>query len=442
MAVKRTGIAKMNIKVMIRRDFSFMGIILSQIRVKYPLSIFTTARSREKIRKMGSALNPDNLIYMDHAATTPCLKEAVDEMTPFLTDNYGNPAAIYGIARSAALAVREARAHVAASIGADASEIVFTSGGSEADTQALFSALPGDAGDMRGGHIIISPIEHHAVLNSVVALKKRGAEVTLLPVDEDGVVDPDEVIKAIRPDTRLISVMLANNEIGTIEPVSEIGHIARERGILFHTDAVQAFGHIPIDVRAMNIDILSASGHKMGAPKGIGFNYIRNGVRIDPLIYGGSQERGLRPGTLNVPGIVALGAASRISSDHLKEHMSYVKNLRDMFIDRILSTIPDVKLNGHKTVRLPGNVSISFADVESETLLILLDRENICASGGSACSTGALEPSHVLKAIGLDDKLSSGTIRFSLSYTNTESEIDTVVRVLSEKVKYLRKHRI
>ncbi len=392
--------------------------------------------------EMGSALNPDNLIYMDHAATTPCIREAVDEMTPFLTDNYGNPAAIYGIARSAARAVREARADVAASIGADASEIIFTSGGSEADNQAIFSVVTDASKAGTGGHIIISPIEHHAVLNSATALKKRGFEVTLLPVDEDGVVDPDEVVRSIRPDTRLISVMLANNEIGTIEPVSEIGRIARERGILFHTDAVQAFGHIPIDVHAMNIDILSASGHKMGAPKGIGFNYIRNGVRIDSLIYGGSQERGLRAGTLKVPGIVALGAASRISSDHLGEHMSYVKSLRDMLIDRIFSSIPDVRLNGHKTDRLPGNVSVSFAGIESETLLILLDRENICASGGSACSTGALEPSHVLKAIGLDDELSSGTVRFSLSYTNTESEIDTVVRILSEKVGYLRKQLI
>ena len=385
---------------------------------------------------------PDNIIYMDHAATTPCIPEAVNEMMPFLTDNYGNPAAIYGIARSAARAVRGARADVAASISADASEIIFTSGGSEADDQAVFSAFSEDTGAIQGGHIIISPIEHHAVLNSAMALKKRGVKVTLLPVDENGVVDPDDVIKAIRPDTKLISVMLANNEIGTIEPVSEIGRISRERGILFHTDAVQAFGHIPIDVNAMNIDILSASGHKMGAPKGIGFNYIRNGIRINPLIYGGSQERGLRAGTLNVPGIVALGTASGITCDHLREHMSYVKNLRDMLIDRIFASIPDVKLNGHKIDRLPGNVSISFAGIESETLLILLDRENICASGGSACSTGALEPSHVLKAIGLDDARSSGTVRFSLSYTNTESEIDTVVQVLSEKVGYLRNLRM
>ncbi len=384
---------------------------------------------------------PDNIIYMDHAATTPCIPEAVNEMMPFLTDDYGNPAAIYGIARSAARAVRGARADVAASIGADASEIIFTSGGSEADNQAVFSATQDAAKAGNGGHIIISPIEHHAVLNSAMALKKRGVEVTLLPVDENGVVDPDDVTKSIRPDTKLISVMLANNEIGTIEPVSEIGRIARERGILFHTDAVQAFGHIPIDVHAMNIDILSASGHKMGAPKGVGFNYIRNGIHIDPLIYGGSQERGLRAGTLNVPGIAVLGTASRICSDHLEEHMSYVKALRDKLIDRIFTSIPDVKLNGHKTDRLPGNVSISFAGIESETLLILLDRENICASGGSACSTGALEPSHVLKAIGLDDGRSSGTVRFSLSHTNTESEIDTVVRVLSEKVGYLRNHR-
>ena len=366
---------------------------------------------------------------MDHASTTFCLQEAVDAMVPFFTENYGNPASIHRAGREAAKAVARARSAVAESIGATPAEIIFTSGGSESDNMAVrgvFAASP-----QTKKHVITTAIEHHAVMETCRALERyEGAEVTYLPVDSEGLVDPDSVKKSIRPDTCLISVMTANNEIGTIEPVKEIGEIARGAGIPFHTDAVQAYGHIPMDVGDMNIDLMSASAHKMGGPKGTGFLYIRNGLRLRPLIEGGSQERNMRAGTLNVPGIAGLGAAARQVPRSIEQNGEYTRRLRDHFIERALKEIPGATLNGHKSLRLPGNVNITLEGTEGETVLILLDREGICASSGSACSTGAVEPSHVLLAIGLDESSANGTLRFTLSHHNTIEEIDRVVDTL------------
>ena len=380
---------------------------------------------------MCSAEN-NNLIYMDHAATTFMYDEAVNVMVPFFAEKIGNPAAVYRYAGEAGRAVSEARRIIAGTLNADPSEIIFTSGGTESDNMAVKSAK---------NHIITTAIEHHAVLESCRAMEARGIEVTYVRPGSDGVIDPEEVRAAIRPETSLISVMFANNETGTVEPVREIGYIAKEYGIMFHTDAVQAYGHLPVDVREMNIDMLSASAHKFGGPKGIGFIYVRNGLKPETFIHGGPQERGMRAGTLNVPGIAGMGEAARISVKDMQHNADYVRGLRDRMIEGVLGSIPDVRLNGHPEKRLPGNVNFSIKGIEGETLLILLDREHICASSGSACSTGALEPSHVLTAMGLDAREAAGSLRLTLAASNTAEEVDTVIRVLKTIVERLRSVR-
>lgn len=369
---------------------------------------------------------------MDHAATTFMYDEAVNVMVPFFAEKIGNPAAVYRYAGEAGRAVSEARRIIAGTLNADPSEIIFTSGGTESDNMAVKSAK---------NHIITTAIEHHAVLESCRAMEARGIEVTYVRPGSDGVIDPEEVRAAIRPETSLISVMFANNETGTVEPVREIGYIAKEYGIMFHTDAVQAYGHLPVDVREMNIDMLSASAHKFGGPKGIGFIYVRNGLKPETFIHGGPQERGMRAGTLNVPGIAGMGEAARISVKDMQHNADYVRGLRDRMIEGVLGSIPDVRLNGHPEKRLPGNVNFSIKGIEGETLLILLDREHICASSGSACSTGALEPSHVLTAMGLDAREAAGSLRLTLAASNTAEEVDTVIRVLKTIVERLRSVR-
>ena len=360
-------------------------------------------------------------------------KETVDTMLPFFTELYANPSSIHGMAKTPRDACNEVRRTIAGMLNANAEEIYFTSGGTESDNWALTSSI-------RKGrkHIIVSSIEHHAIIETAEHLKALGVEVTYLPVDSEGKVDPKDVREAIRDDTAIISVMTANNEIGTVEPISEIGRIAHEKGILFHTDAVQAFGHIPLDVKAMNIDLLSASGHKFGGPNGIGFLYMRKGVRLDPFIRGGAQEDGRRAGTTNVPGIVGMGKAAEYCRAHMGEEAGYLKGLRDHMISRIKDEIPFCKLNGDRTDRLPGNVNFSFRFVEGESLLMLMNMNGICVSTGSACASGSLDPSHVLLAIGLPHEIAHGSIRFSLSADNTAEEVDKAVDALKASVSRLR----
>ena len=376
------------------------------------------------------------LIYLDNAATTRVKKEVLDVMLPYFTETYCNPSAIYSFASEGKKAVMEARNQAAALIGAKPEEIYFTGGGSESDNWAL-KATAEEYGS-KGKHIITTKIEHHAILHTCEYLEKHGFEVTYLDVDSDGVVHPEDVEKAIRPDTILISVMTANNEIGTIEPIAEIGRIAHEKGILFHTDAVQAYGHIPINVDEMNIDMLSASGHKFGGPKGIGIMYIRKGVPIRSFIHGGSQERGRRAGTSNTAGIVGLGKAAEISGKTMEERIRKETELRDHLIGRIESEIPYAKLNGHRTDRLPNNVNFCFRFIEGESLLILLDQKGICGSSGSACTSGSLDPSHVLLAIGLPHEIAHGSLRLTLSEETTKEDLDYVVDELKKIVDRLR----
>lgn len=375
------------------------------------------------------------MIYLDNAATTRLADEAVAAMLPFLKENYGNPSAVYSLGAAAKKAVNQARRTVASAVGAGQEEIFFTSGGTEADNWALKAAAEICAG---GGHIITTAIEHHAVLNTCQYLEKKGFEVTYLRVDKDGVIDLEELIRAIRPDTVLISVMYANNEIGTIEPIARIGAIAREKGILFHTDAVQAFGHIPLNVEELKVDLLSASGHKLNGPKGVGFLYIRSGCSLEPLIHGGAQERSRRAGTENVAGIVGMAAAAERALSRMEEKTATEKRLQDHLIRRIEEEIPYCRLNGHRTNRLPGNVNFSFRFVEGESVLIMLDMKGICASSGSACTSGALDPSHVLMAVGLSQEEARGSVRFTLSEDNTMEEIDTAVDALKEIIDKLR----
>ncbi len=378
----------------------------------------------------------EKVIYLDNAATTRMAQEAVEAMLPFLTELYGNPSAVYSLGSGARKAVNGARRTIAGAIGAKQEEVYFTSGGTEADNWALRSAA--EACQERGKHIITTRIEHHGVLNTCAYLEKMGFEVTYLKVDGDGLVDPEELRAAVRPDTVLISVMFANNEIGTIEPIGEIGAIAREHGILFHTDAVQAFGQLPIDVDSLNIDMLSASGHKLNGPKGIGFLYVRSGLRLCPLLHGGVQERNRRAGTENVPGIVGLGAATARALRLMKKKAERETMLRDYLIGRIEREIPYCRLNGHRTKRLPGNVNFSFSFVEGESALIMLDMKGICVSSGSACTSGALDPSHVLLALGLKQEEARGSLRMTLSEENTEEELDYVVESLKEILRKLR----
>lgn len=376
------------------------------------------------------------LIYLDNAATTPTRPEVVEAMMPYFTENFGNPSSVYGFAAKNKAVIVEAREQIGKALGTDKDTIYFTAGGSEADNWALVATA--EAYRDKGNHIITTKIEHHAILHTAEYLEQRGFEVTYLDVDEDGVVKLDELEKAIRPTTILISVMFANNEIGTIQPISEIGKIAKEHGVLFHTDAVQAFGQVPISVDELNIDMLSASGHKLNGPKGIGFLYIRKGVKIRSFVHGGAQERKRRAGTENVPAIVGFGKAVEIACATMKERTEKEIALRDRLIDRILEEIPYVKLNGHRTKRLPNNVNCSFRFVEGESLLIMLDMKGICASSGSACTSGSLDPSHVLLAIGLPHEIAHGSLRMTLSENNTEEQIDFVIDNLKEIVTKLR----
>lgn len=378
----------------------------------------------------------DHVIYLDNAATTPLKKEVLEEMQPFLTEYYGNAASIYQFAGNSKKAIDQARETIAAFLGAKAKEIYFTSGGSESDNWAIKATA--FAKRDQGKHIITTKIEHHAVLHTCAYLEKLGFEVTYLDVDENGVVKLDELKKAIREDTILISVMYANNEIGTIQPIKEIGQIAHEHGITFHTDAVQAFGHLPIDVNDANIDILSASAHKINGPKGVGIMYLRDTIRIGAFIHGGAQERGRRAGTHNTPGIVGFGKAIELAASTMEKRSAYEKELRDYLISRVENEIPYAKLNGHRTDRLTNNVNFSFRFIEGESLLILLDQEGICGSSGSACTSGSLDPSHVLLAIGLPHEIAHGSLRLTLSDENTKEEIDYVVDELKAIVNRLR----
>jgi cysteine desulfurase len=376
------------------------------------------------------------LIYLDNAATTQVYPEVVEAMTPFFTEYYGNPSSIYSFADEAKKAVDHARGILADGIHAKPEEIYFTGGGSESDNWALKATA--EAYASKGKHIITTKIEHHAILHTCEWLEKHGCEVTYLDVDEDGVVKLDQLKAAIRPDTILISVMTANNEIGTIQPIEQIGEIAKEHGILFHTDAVQAFGHIPIDVEKMHIDMLSASGHKINGPKGIGLMYIRKGVKIRSFIHGGAQERQRRAGTHNVPGMAGFGKAAELAFRDMDKRIAYETELRDYLISRVLKEIPYVRLNGHKTDRLPNNANFCFQYIEGESMLILLDQNGICGSSGSACTSGSLDPSHVLLAIGLPHEIAHGSLRLTLSEKTTKEEIDFTVDKLKEIIDRLR----
>lgn len=375
-------------------------------------------------------------IYLDNAATTRVSEEVLQEMLPYFRETYANPSAIYGFAGEIKKAVKAAREQAAALIGAKTNEIYFTAGGSESDNWAIRAVAEGFRD--RGRHIITSKIEHHAVLHTCQYLEKQGYEVTYLDVDEKGKISPESLEKAIRPDTILISVMAANNEIGTLEPVARIGEIAAEKGVLFHTDAVQAYGHVPLNTEEMHIDLLSASAHKLNGPKGVGILYCRENVRLRPLLYGGAQEKGRRAGTLNVPGIVGFGKAAALAKETMQERAVREAELRDYLIDRVLAEIPDTGLNGHRQDRLPGNAHFCFHDVEGETLLILLDQKGICASGGSACASGEPDPSHVLLAVGLPHEIARGSLRLTLSAENTREELDRTVVALKEIVGRLR----
>ena len=376
------------------------------------------------------------MIYLDNAATTKTAPEVVEAMLPYFTEYFGNASSVYGFAGNSKEAMAKARETIANSLGAKANEIYFTAGGSEADNWALKATA--EAYKAKGNHIITTKIEHHAILHTAEWLEKNGFEVTYLNVDENGVVKLDELKAAIRPETILISVMFANNEIGTIEPIKEIGEIAKANGILFHTDAVQAFGQVPIYVDELNIDMLSSSGHKLNGPKGIGFLYIRKGIKIRSFVHGGAQERKRRAGTENIPGIVGYGAAVERAMNTMKERTDKEIELRDYLIDRILKEVPYTRLNGHRTNRLPNNANFSFQFIEGESLLIMLDMEGICGSSGSACTSGSLDPSHVLLAIGLPHEIAHGSLRLTLSDETTKEDIDFVVEKVKEIVARLR----
>ena len=376
------------------------------------------------------------MIYLDNAATTKTAPEVVEAMLPYFSELYGNPSSVYQFSQKSKEAIAASRETIAGALGAKPEEIYFTAGGTEADNWAIKAAA--EAYRAKGNHIITSKIEHHAVLHTCQWLEKQGYEVTYLDVDESGIVKLDQLKKAVRPETILISIMFANNEIGTIQPVKEIGQIAREHGILFHMDVVQAFGQIPIQVDELGIDMLSSSGHKLNGPKGIGFLYIRKGVKIRSFIHGGAQERKRRAGTENVPGIVGYGAAVERAVRTMEERTAMERKLRDHLIDRVLHEVPYTRLNGHRTRRLPNNANFSFQFVEGESLLIMLDMEGICGSSGSACTSGSLDPSHVLLAIGLPHEIAHGSLRLTLSEETTEEELDYVVEAIKKIVEKLR----
>lgn len=375
-------------------------------------------------------------IYLDHAATTAVRKEVLDTMLPCFSQNYGNPSSIYEIAREAKSLIDNARKQVATAIGAEEKEIYFTAGGSESDNWAIKGIA--ESYKDKGKHIITSSIEHHAVLHTCQYLEKNGYEVTYLPVDEDGKIRIEDLEKAIRPDTILISIMFANNEIGTLQPIKEIGEIAKKHKVIFHTDAVQAVGHVKIDVKQMNIDMLSLSAHKLYGPKGVGALYVRKGIKLKSYIHGGAQERGIRAGTENVTGIVGLGKAIELAISEMEQENKRLIKLRDEIIDGILNNIPYTRLNGHRTDRLPANVNISFEFIEGESILLLLDMNGIYASSGSACTSGSLDPSHVLLAIGLPHEKAHGSLRMTLGIENTEEDVKKLLEVLPGIIKRLR----
>ena len=374
--------------------------------------------------------------YFDNAATTPVREEVLQEILPYFREYYGNASSIYSIAKESKKALEAARAKVAAAIGATPDEIYFTAGGSESDNMALRGVV--NASKKEKKHIITTKIEHHAILHTAEFLETKGVDVTYLNVDEFGKISLEELENAIRPETVLISVMFANNEIGTIQPIAEIAEIAKKHGVLFHTDAVQAVGHVPIDVEKLHVDLLSMSGHKLCAPKGIGAIYIRKGTRISPLIFGGAQEKKLRAGTENIAGIVGLGKAAELAVAEMEETTKKLTALRDKLIHGILESIPDSRLNGHPTDRLPGNCNISFSYIEGESLLLLLDALGIAASSGSACTSGSLDPSHVLMAIGLPHEIAHGSLRLTIDRENTEEQVDFILEKLPGLVQRLR----
>lgn len=374
--------------------------------------------------------------YFDNAATTPVREEVLQEILPYFREYYGNASSIYSIAKESKKALEAARAKVAAAIGATPDEIYFTAGGSESDNMALRGVV--NASKKEKKHIITTKIEHHAILHTAEFLETKGVDVTYLSVDEFGKISLEELENAICPETVLISVMFANNEIGTIQPIAEIGEIAKKHGVLFHTDAVQAVGHVPIDVEKLQVDLLSMSGHKLGAPKGIGAIYIRKGTRISPLIFGGAQEKKLRAGTENIAGIVGLGKAAELAVAEMEKTTKKLTALRDKLIHGILESIPDSRLNGHPTDRLPGNCNISFSYIEGESLLLLLDALGIAASSGSACTSGSLDPSHVLMAIGLPHEIAHGSLRLTIDRENTEEQVDFILEKLPGLVQRLR----
>ncbi|MCI8598206.1 MAG: cysteine desulfurase NifS [Lachnospiraceae bacterium] len=376
------------------------------------------------------------LIYLDNAATTKTAPEVVEAMLPYFSEHYGNPSSVYSLAGESKKAVTKAREIIAGALGAESNEIYFTAGGSEADNWALKATA--ESYKNKGNHIITTKIEHHAILHTCQWLETNGFEVTYLNVDENGVVKLEELKKAIRPTTILISVMFANNEIGTIQPIKEIGEIAKKHEILFHTDAVQAFGQLPIHVDEYHIDMLSSSGHKLNGPKGIGFLYIRKGLKLRSLIHGGAQERKRRAGTENVPGIVGYGKAVERAIKTMEERTSKERELRDYLIDRVLREIPFTRLNGHRTGRLPNNANFSFQFIEGESLLIMLDMEGICGSSGSACTSGSLDPSHVLLAIGLPHEIAHGSLRLTLNEEVTTEDLDFVIENLKKIITRLR----
>lgn len=379
----------------------------------------------------------ERIIYMDHAATTYVKPEVIDAMLPYLNEHYGNPSGIYGVSRGAKAALDRAREQIATALNAQrTNEIYFTGSGTESDNWAIKGTA--FANKNRGKHIITSTIEHHAVLHTCEWLEKQGFEVTYLPVDDEGFVSPEAVRDAIRPDTTLVSIMFANNEIGTIEPIAEIGAICRERRVLFHTDAVQAFGSVPIDVQAMNIDLLSITAHKLYGPKGTGALYIRNGARCEPFIHGGAQERGRRGSTENVAGIVGFGVAASLAIEQMEQNAKRLSGYRDALIDGIMARIPHTRLNGPRGNRLPNNANLCFEYIEGEGMLLLLDRAGIMASSGSACTSGSLEPSHVLLAIGLSHEIAHGSLRLSVGERTTQADVDAVLETLPPIVARLR----
>ncbi|MDQ2085796.1 cysteine desulfurase NifS [Herbivorax sp. ANBcel31] len=375
-------------------------------------------------------------IYFDHAATTPISTEVLEEMLPYFTENFGNPSSIYSLGRESKKALEEAREKVSKAVGSNPREIFFTGSGTEADNWAVKGVAY--ANKDKGNHIITTNIEHHAVMHACQYLESDGFEVTYLPVDENGLVSANEVLKAIRPDTILITIMFANNEIGTIQPIKEIGKIARDKGVFFHTDAVQAVGTVPIDVNDLNIDLLSLSSHKFYGPKGVGALYVKKGVRITSFMHGGAQERGRRASTENVAGIVGLGKAIQLATKNIEENNKKLIGLRDRTIEEVMEKIPFTKLNGDRQNRLPGNINFSFEFIEGESLLLMLDMKGIAASSGSACTSGSLDPSHVLLAIGLPHEIAHGSLRITFGKDNTHEDIDLLMKELPEIVERLR----